>query len=194
MTLPIEELRNPALRKFAEDHLSQLARLTALGAPILADVDRIVTSANMKVGSYTVAASPDIARNITVTATAVGAADTMGTILVTGTNIDGVTITETIIPATGSTVAGTKAFKTVVSVVGAGWVINEANDTITIGVGIALGLPVKVATDSEILLGVLGTAFVVPTNAADNTLEGSTVDISSATYDGSKKAFAFIVE
>lgn len=197
MALDTQELRNPALRKFADDHLVYLSRLTALGTPVLADVDLIVTSTNMKVGTYTIDAQPDIPRNITVSATAVDTADTMGTITVVGTNIDGVAISEVIIPATGSTVAGTKAFNTVVSVTGAGWVIDAvevSNDTITIGVGTALGLPVKVAADTEVLLGVLGVALIDPTNAADGTLEGSTVDISSGTYDGSKKAFAFIVE
>ena len=101
-----------------------------------ADVDKIVTTANMKVGSYTVAAQPSCPSLITVSATAAGTADTMGTITVTGTDIFGNTISDVIVPVAGSTVSGVKYFKTVTSVVGAGWVIDAGagNDTITVGV------------------------------------------------------------
>jgi len=196
MAFDTQELRNPALRKFADDHLVGLSRLASFGTPILADVDRVTTTVDMKVGTYTIAAQPDVTRNITVTVTAVDTADTMGTITVIGTNYDGVTISEVITPVADSTVAGAKAFKTVVSVTGAGWVIDavEGNeDTITIGVGTVLGLPFKIASTGEVLLGVLGTAIIDPTVTA-GTLENSTVDISNGTYDGSKKAFAFAVE
>lgn len=197
MSLNVEKLRNPEIKLWANDHLDGLARLVALGAPVLADVDRIVVSANMKVGKYTIAAQPDVARNITVSATAVGTADTPGTITVVGTNYAGEAISEVITPIAGSIVAGTKAFKTVVSVTGAGWVVDETEetaDTITVGVGTVLGLPYKLAVSTEVLLGVLGTAIIAPTVVAAGTLEGSTVDISSGTYDGTKKAFVFVVE
>jgi hypothetical protein len=196
MALNTSELRNPALREFADKHLNLLSRCAYLGTPIVATTNRIVTSTNMKVGSYTIAAQPDVPRNITVTATAVGTADTMGTITVTGTNYDNAVITETITPVAGSTVAGTKAFETVTSVVGAGWVIDAVegtNDTIVVGVGAVLGLPFKIAAAAEVMFGVLGTAIIAPTVTA-GALESSTVDISSGTYNGSKKAFAFVVE
>lgn len=193
MAMDIQELRNPALRKFADDHLVFLSRVASLGTPVVADVDLVVTTTNMINGAYTVDAQPDITRNITVSATAAGAADTPGTITVVGTNYDGVTISEIIIPSAGSTVAGELAFATVTSVTGAGWVIDEGNDTITIGVGDVLGLPFKIAAEAEIVMGVLGTAIIYPTVTA-GTLENSTVDLSASTYDGSKKALAFAVE
>ena len=110
-----------------------------------ADVDKIVTSANMKVGAYTVAAQPSAPSIITVTATAVGTADTAGTIIVVGTDIYDRAQTETIIPVAGSTVTGTKYFKSVTSVTGAGWVIDagSGNDTITVGVPMAGGFDAK---------------------------------------------------
>jgi hypothetical protein len=178
---------------------SSACRLYNLGAPDLADDDLIVTSTNMKVGSYTIAAQPDIPRNITVTATAGGTADTMGTITITGTNYSDEEISEEIIPVAGSTVAGALAFKTVSSVVGAGWVIDGSgatNDTIVVGTGNKLGLHLELDVASEVIMGVLGTT-ITATNATVSTpasLEGTTIDMSSATYNGIKEALVFIVD
>ena len=95
--------------------------------------NRIVTSANMQVGAYTVAAQPLIEGKITVTVTAVGAADTMGTIVITGIS-NGIPISETVTPIADSTVTTTNKFSHIYSVVGAGWVIDEGNDTVVVGV------------------------------------------------------------
>jgi len=102
-----------------------------------ADVDAIVTSASMKVGTYTIAAQPTAAKRISVTHTAVGNADTLGTIVVAGT-VDGTATTETITPVSGSTVYGNKFFDAsgLTSITGAGWVTNGTADTITVGVSL----------------------------------------------------------
>ena len=107
-----------------------------------ADVDKIVESTNMKVGAYTVAASPSVPSLITVTVTASGTADTMGTITVVGTDIYDRVLTEVITPVAGSTVTGTRYFKSVTSVTGAGWVIDAGagNDTIVVGVPMSGGI------------------------------------------------------
>ena len=102
------------------------------------DVDRYVTTVDMKVGAYVVAnAAPHAsggARYVTCTRTVVGAADTPGTLVVVGKSLAGKAITETLtVGAHGVLVTGTKLFATVTSVTGAGWVIGEANDTITVG-------------------------------------------------------------
>lgn len=99
------------------------------------DVDKIVTTANMKNGIYTIAAQPTAPCKITVSVTAVGAADTMGTIAFVGTDINGVAQSETVTPIAGQTISTTKEFASITSATGAGWVIGEGNDTITIGVG-----------------------------------------------------------
>lgn len=197
MALETKDLRNPALRNWADKHLNYVPKMLYLGTPVLADVDRIVTSANMKVGAYTIAAQPDVPRNLTVTATAVDTADTMGTITFVGTNYDGQAISEVITPIAGSTVAGTKAFKAVTSATGAGWVIDASegsNDTITIGVGTVLGLPV-VADSAYKAMAIVGTAFVAPTIAYDGgDISESTIDASSGTYNGTKQVFILITE
>jgi len=196
MAIDTTKLRNPALREFSDEHLNYAARFVPMGTPIVADDDKVVVSADMKVGAYTIAAQPDVPRNITVTVTAGGTADTMGTITVTGTNVLGQVISEVITPIAGTPVAGKKAFKTVTSVVGAGWVVDaveSTKDTIKVGIGTALGLPIKVAT-GDCLLSVLGTSFVVPTLATGNVVESCTIDSSSGTYNGSKALYAIVVE
>jgi hypothetical protein len=110
------------------------------GATFEADTDKIVASANMKVGAYTVAASPEYPTTLTVTATAGDTADTMGTVAIYGVGENDVLINETVVPVAGSAVTTRKKFKTVTSVVGAGWVIDGAegtNDTIKVGVSAA---------------------------------------------------------
>jgi len=174
-------------------------RLYNLSSPALADDDLIVTSTNMKVGSYTVAAQPEVPRNITVTATAGATADTLGTVTITGTNYDDEVISEVITPVAGSAVAGTKAFKSVTTVVGAGWAIDAVegtNDTIKVGTGNELGLPLSLNSATEIMLGILGTTITAtnPTVSNPASLEGTTIDMSSGTYNGTKEALVFIVD
>jgi hypothetical protein len=116
-----------------------------LGSPVVDDVDRIVTTVSMANGAYTLAAQPDVPRNITITHTAVSTVDTLGTITITGTDIGGAVITEVITPLNGTIASGAKAFKTVISVVGAGWAVVAGADSITVGVGGLIGLPHKLA-------------------------------------------------
>ena len=166
-----------------------------LGSPLVDDVDWFVESTNMKVGAYTLAhTAPDVPRNVTVTQTAVDAEDTNGTIVVVGTDINDEAITETIIPNAGETVAGAKAFKTVTSVTGAGWVIGEGNDTITVGFGGKVGLPDKLANNT-VLFAVFNAVreATAPTVTFSSTvLSQNTVDFNSA-WDGSVAEVYYIV-
>jgi len=112
-----------------------------------ADVDYFMVSTDMKVGNYGITAKAmpgNCARNVTVTHTASGTADTLGTIKISGTDLAGNAIDETLTPISGGTKAGAKAFRTVTKVEGAGWVIDgvEATaDKITVGFGDVIGLP-----------------------------------------------------
>jgi hypothetical protein len=106
-------------------------------ATTAAVTNRLVTSANMKVGAHTVAnASAVWAGGFTVTATisAVTGNDTAGTLAIVGTNLAGQAQTETITLTDGVGGTGSKIFRTVTSVTQAGWVINTGNDTIVVGV------------------------------------------------------------
>lgn len=158
----------------------------ALGSPVVDDVDRIVTSTDMKVGAYAIAAQPDVPRNITVTQTAGDTEDTNGTIVVVGTDIAGNAITETLTPKAGATVAGAKAFKTVTSVTGVGWVVDgveATKDTVTVGVGSLIGLPYLLPADSLVIAGTLaGTreATLPVLTRSSTVLDLNTCDFTSA--------------
>ncbi len=167
------------------------------GSPLLDDVDWFVTSVNMKVGAYTLAhTAPDCgARNVTVSQTAVGAEDTNGTIVVVGTDLAGNAITETITPNGGATVAGAKCFATITSVTGAGWVIGEGNDTVTVGFGALIGLPDKLTDTAQVLCASLNNAkqATAPTVTVSATaLESNTVDLDSA-LDGTPVKVYYLV-
>ena len=205
MSINWNKIRNPEMKVMFETSLGNAARKYNLGAPVLADVDLIVVSAEMKnTTTYTIAAQPDISRNITVKHTAVVTADTLGTITITGTDVLGQPLSEIITPVDGTTVLGKLAFKTIASAIGAGWVVSSGTDkdTIEIGVGTLLGLPVIIKETADIDLGVVGIALIVPTVAVtvspaiatSTAISKCTVDLSSGTYDGSKKVHIFIVE
>jgi hypothetical protein len=99
------------------------------------DVDKIVTSVAMKLGAYTIAAQPIAPCLLSVTNTVVDVADTMGTITIVGTDINGAALTEVVTPVANSTVYTTNEFASVTSATGAGWVIGGTTaDNITIGV------------------------------------------------------------
>jgi len=122
--------------KAANVALGQSGQLGNKGAfPI--DDNKIVTTTDMKVGAYTIAAQPSAASLLSVTITAVGTADTMGTITFVGTGYDGSALTEIVTPVVDSTVYTDAEFATVTSATGAGWVIDAVEgteDTIIIGV------------------------------------------------------------
>lgn len=167
----------------------------SLGAPISAVANKIVTSADMKNGKYTIAAQPDVPRVLTCTRTAVNTSDKPGVLLITGTNIADEVITEVLIPgASGVLVVGTKAFKSIISVEGKEWEVDgveEAADKIVVGIGALIGLPVAIYSESQVVNGVLGTGFVKPTVSASTfkVLEESLISMS---WDGTKVAGAFI--
>ena len=159
-------------------------------APAAAVANRFVTSVNMKVGAYTIANNglpgDGLAHNVTVAQTAVGAEDTNGTITVTGTDLRGNVISEIIVPNAGETVQGTKAFAKVTSVVGAGWVINEGNDTIVVGFGDVIGLADFIPAASDIVLAALDTTLI---NALTVTVGAALCQntILATGADGTKK-------
>ena len=90
---------------------------TNTAATTAAVTNRIVASVDMKVGANTIAnASPVWSGGalITVTHTQVGGVtDTLGTIAVVGTDLNGQAISETITPLDGTTATGTKVFRRV---------------------------------------------------------------------------------
>lgn len=119
-------------------HSIRISVATALSA------NRFVTSTAMKVGTYTLAnsgqpttptysASVRNGRLTTIGISQQGGTspdDTMGTVAVTGLNVNGVRQTDTITPLANATATGTVPFTVWEKFVGAGWVI-DAGDTPT---------------------------------------------------------------
>ena len=154
------------------------------GSLAAADADAYVTSTNMKNGAYTLVqnAPPVGARNVTVTHTAVGAADTLGMITVAGRDLAGNTISEDITPSAGATAQGVKAFASITSITGSGWTINEGNDTITVGYGDVIGLPDVLTDTAQVLAASLNNVreSTHPTVTVGTALSANTVDLNSA--------------
>jgi len=122
------------LEQYANKSIIDQAGQTGSMGIFAIDDDKIVTSTNMKNGAYTVAAQPTAPCLLSVLATAVGSADTMGKVTFVGTDENGTAITEEVIPIADTTVYTTNMFKSVTSATGSGWTIGEGNDTIKIGV------------------------------------------------------------
>jgi hypothetical protein len=149
---------------------------------IIPDDDKIVVSANMKVGAYTIAAQPVAPSIIGVLVTAVGATDTLGTITIVGTAPDGSALSETITPVAATTVKTTNAFATITSVTGAGWVIGEGNDTIKVGVVTSSPGVGKYFSAINVLTNTVVASQTNATSAVVPTLSGFTALIAGHTY------------
>lgn len=209
--------------------------LMELGSPVVGDIDALIDAAtgaelpDTETVTYTFpgSASPvdgvradgvlDVPRNITVDTTH-GSSVVAMTVVVTGTDVYGATVSETITVAAGGTSqsdAGLKAFKTVTSIAITAAANAEAN-TCDIGFGDVLGLPFRVDAGKVVQwvennlphVGTLGTfVAAVTTDPAtattgdvrgtydpNNTLDGSTPIAVWAYVDPTSKVTAFGVD
>lgn len=158
---------------------------TNIAATTAAVANRLVASANMKVGTYTLANGGVAVWAggflCTVTHTEVGGGvDTLGTVVFVGKDLHGQAITDTITPIADSIATGTKVFKSVTSVTGVGWVIGTGNDTIVCGVAagsyaaVGGGLVHSVIVNNSVAAAITiadstGTLHTVPASQAAGT-------------------------
>lgn len=190
----------PELRRTLNESFVLVAHGADLGQPDLSDDDRFLLSVAMQATAYTLdnttlpADNPP--RNVIITVTATGTGDTLGSAVVTGTDVNDHIITETIALSAGVN-TGNRAFKTVTSVITADWVIDAVEgtaDLIEVGFGDKLGLPRTLDGTSSVFLSVLGTALISATVAVDaDEVSLNTVDLSSGTYNGSKVAKVLLI-
>ena len=116
-----------------------MSTYTHLAAANAADADYFLNSVNMQATAYTLDETTPTtsgARHVTVTHTSGDTTDTLGTRVVTGTDLSGQVITETLTLSADATVTGTRWFRTVTGAITSGWVIDGSEateDTITIG-------------------------------------------------------------
>lgn len=157
-----------------------------LGTPILADVDRVVTAVDWGDGALTIAAQPDVPRNLTATLTDANASITAGLLTIVGEDPVGRAVTETLTLPT-LTLTGTKIFAKVTSatISGTAGSVDAGSDQLVIGVGNVIGTPFDLTASTEVKHAYLGgTRQASPTIATGISTSG--VNASAGTYDGSK--------
>ena len=173
----------------------QVTRAFVLGAPALIVTNRFVaTTALLKTGLYTLAnTAPDVPRNVVITTT--GTHTGVVTATITGTDISDAVISEILtVPATATTVTGVKAFKTIKSIEGGGAGTVDSQ-TVIIGTGNLIGLPVLLANGTKVLATTDTTIAVLVGSTSDTILSQSSVTgNSTVAYDGSRVLTVYIVK
>lgn len=166
-----------------------------LGQPVVADVDRIVTAVDWGDGSPTIAAQPDVPRNLTVALTDANTSITGGLMVIVGEDAVGRAVTESL--TVSEAVAGwtgTKIFAKVnsITISGTTGTVGAGADQYTVGVGNVIGVPVDMDDSDEVVHAYLGGARVASIDAIATGESTSGIDVNSATYDGSKIMWALI--
>ena len=163
-----------------------------LGQPDLADDDLIVTAVDISETSLTIAAQPDVPRNITGLLTDADNSVT-ATITVKGLDLQGRPVQEVmqVTTGTGKAFTGTKIFAKVNTAIVTGLSGEAAGDTIQFGSGNVIGLPNDIEEAEEVLHTYVAGAEVTPDAIATGE-STSGIDCNGATYDGSKIMHAFI--
>ena len=125
--------------------------------------------------------SPAVPRSLRVKGNQAGVA---GNVVVTGTNFQGVEITETFALNGANAVEGVKAFKTITQV-DLPVQVNAGTDTVSIGAGNNLGLPYKLSHKTVFLAFRGGTKEgTLPTmTISEAAIEENTVLLNSALND-----------
>lgn len=156
--------------------MSLAAVILGSNATILGDT--ALDAANPTVVSSGFAAQPDVPRNLSVKG---NDANVTGNVVITGKNIAGETITETIALSGATVVVGNKAFASVSSISLPKYAVANT-ERIRIGVGSKLGLPALLNRNSVLaafLGGVRETTAPTVTFSA-TALESNTVTLNSA--------------
>lgn len=166
-----------------------------LGAPVVADADRIVVSTDWADGTLSLAAQPDVPRNVTATLTDINNSITGGTLTITGKDPAGRTVTEVMSPdgaGGGKTLTGTKIFASIASAVIANTtgVPAAGVDVVVIGVGNVIGLPSDISATTAVKHTYLGGVPVTPAAIAAG-VSTSGINANTSTYNGTKLMLAY---
>lgn len=166
---------------------------TLLGAPVAADPDRVVTSVAWGDGMLTIAAQPDVPRNLTVNLADANDSITGGWLTITGLTPQGALVTEACTAAQAKAgFVGAVIFAHITSILisETAGTVDSLNDLVTVGVGNVVGLPspidAKVAVKHVYLGGVRISSPVVTHGA-----HSSGVDASGGAYNGTKELAVF---
>ncbi len=140
--------------------------------------DTALDAVNPTVVSSGFAAQPDVPRNLTVKG---NDGNVTGNVVITGRNIAGETITETIALNGSAVVVGNKAFASVTSISLPKYAVANT-ERIRIGVGSKLGLPALLSRNTVVAAFIGGVReTTAPTVAfSASALESNTVTLSTA--------------
>jgi len=170
------------LKRSLSRGIAHAIRTVSLGSPVVGTAT-LVKAATALTASPQAAVtagitSPAVCRNITVKGNASGNA---GDVVIHGTNREGAVITETFALNGASEVVGNKAFSTVTSV-DLPAEVHAGTDTVSIGAGAKLGLPVRLKRDTILAAWLDGVREATrPTVAVSSSaVESNTVTLSSA--------------
>lgn len=159
-----------------------------LGAPVVADPDRIVTAVDWGDGTLTIAAQPDVPRNVTVALTDANNSITDGTMTITGTNIHGTVVTETVtFTQAKAGFTGSRIFAVIssVEIADTDGTVGAGVDQLTVGIGNVIGLPSPISASAAVKHVYLGGTRVASPTIATGAIN-SGVNVAAATYNGSK--------
>jgi hypothetical protein len=152
----------------------------SLGAVLAATTTGKATQKDLSgagTGAMAALVQPDVPRNIKLTITDGNASISAYSIAIVGTAADGSAVTETLTFANGLTPAGSKIFATVTSVTVSSIVGNGAGDTLDLGYGSKLGVPVPATATAlsikKISVNKLDDA-VAATDTANNSFTTTT--------------------
>lgn len=134
----------------AYDAAGKLKTVYNLGSPEAEDDNQVVTSEAVPAQSatLTIAASPDVPRNLTFTATIGGSLDALFTVV--GIDQFGGAVTETFAVTAAPEVTGVKIFRSVTSITATTVTTDTGENTIIVGTGELIGLPVQITQAADV--------------------------------------------
>jgi hypothetical protein len=124
---------------------------------------------------------PDVPRIITVKG---NGANVTGNVVIRGTNINDVAITDTIASNGATEVLGVKAFKTITSVDLPAYAV-AGTESISLGRGVKIGFPVAIPNTGNVISKNFNGSVDAGTVTAATTVEGSIYSVAG-TMDGAK--------
>jgi|SRR5665213_220558 len=168
-------------------------RVQTWTAPLASSATKILAATALLVttqpGYTTGLVNPDFPRNISITG---GFSGQAGNVVIHGTNIRGAVISETIALSGTATVVGAKAFATVTSV-DLPVYTNNGSDTVSVGIGVKLGLDRLLSNRFILMEAVDGTneAISAQVNSA-TAIESNTVTTTTAPNASHNFAICFV--
>jgi hypothetical protein len=167
-------------------------RMENVGAPIAASANRIVASRAFENATATIAAQPDVPRNVTITITDANTSITAGVVTVTGITPQGRVVSEVFNVTGGLTQTGRTIFAHVNSVVisGVEGSAGGTTDVIVVGVGNRIGLAAPIDTSKAVANVFLGGARV-SSPVVYGGEKSTAIDASAATYNGTKELVVY---